>query len=798
MRIKDFTLVLLAAAMTGTVSAQGIISSINGGNWGAPTTGTPFYPRVGFFGPDFQSTVVNPDNTVTFKYQDPNAKSVKLWTQFSETVEMTKGDYEIWSVTVGPAEPDIYPYHFEVDGLSQMDPKCPDFFPNETFKNSLLDMRADKLSALKDVPHGSVDYLNYWSPGLGMFIPVIVYTPPFYDDPKNKDKKYPVMYLISGTTDTEEVYFKVGKMNLILDNLIAQGKAKDMILVLPYGNPTLLKTEREPQRQGGGMGGFGGMGGGYNFNQDFTDVLMPFVEKNYRTINDADHRGIGGFSRGGNQGMAIGLANLDKFSYLCSYSSFTQVRDSQFEDSEAFNKKVHLFWLGIGTDDFLYGNSKDLMQMLDKHNIKNVKVFTHDKYGHTWMNARYWLEKSFPLLFQDQKVIDKAVAESMSLEEAEKVRLEKLGGAEPSRLTGSLMSSLFPAGVKSPEYNADGTVTFRFQAPDAESVELGCDMLPFRDRTKAMEKDDRGVWTLTLTPPAPDVYRYSFMVNYRTYADPNNMHIAPSQAFKSSLADVCGAEPGVKDIQNVPHGKVSYRYYYSKACGLERPLCVYTPAGYDPNGNEKLPVLYLLHGLETYESWFKLGRINNILDNMIAKGEAKRMIVVMPESNPYPEMIAQGKATQENIDDYTLSNKDLLDDVIPFIEKNYNVLKNADSRAIAGNTKAGRQSLALAFSNPDKFHYVGAFAPTQINGQNNEIDANFRNGTFKPATEVKEKIKFVFIGTGKDDTLYPLSDMFDRYLTSVGIKHTFYGPEAGQTWMHFRDCLVQAVKQMFK
>ena len=164
MRIKDFTLVLLAAAMTGTVSAQGIISSINGGNWGAPTTGTPFYPRVGFFGPDFQSTVVNPDNTVTFKYQDPNAKSVKLWTQFSETVEMTKGEYEIWSVTVGPVEPDIYPYHFEVDGLSQMDPKCPDFFPNETVKNSLLDMRADKLSALKDVPHGSVDYLNYWSP----------------------------------------------------------------------------------------------------------------------------------------------------------------------------------------------------------------------------------------------------------------------------------------------------------------------------------------------------------------------------------------------------------------------------------------------------------------------------------------------------------------------------------------------------------------------------------------------------------------------------------------------------------
>ena len=348
MRIIKFFTLLLAIAITGAAKAQ-----------------------PGGFGPQVKSTVINADNTVTFNYQNNNAKSVKVWTQFSEAVDMTKGANGIWTVTVGPAEPDIYPYHFEVDGISVMDPQCAEWFPNETFKNSLLDMRGEKLSALKDVPHGSVDYLNYWSPGLKMFIPVIVYTPPFYDDPKNKDKKYPVMYLISGTTDTEEVYFKVGKMNLILDNLIAQGKAKEMILVLPYGNATLLKTEREPQRQGGGMGGFGmggfgGMGGGYNFNQDFTDVLMPFVESNYRTINDADHRGIGGFSRGGNQGMAIGLANLDKFSYLCSYSSFTQVRDSQFEDSEAFNKKVHLFWLGIGTDDFLYGNSKDLMQMLDR------------------------------------------------------------------------------------------------------------------------------------------------------------------------------------------------------------------------------------------------------------------------------------------------------------------------------------------------------------------------------------------------------------------------------------------------
>lgn len=765
--IKYFTL-LLAIALTGAVQAQ---------------------PGMGQQVP---STVINPDGTVTFNYSNRNAKNVKVWTQFSESVDMTKGANGVWTVTVGPAEPDIYPYHFEVDGISVMDPQCPEWFPNETFKNSLLDMRADKLSALKDVPHGSVDYLSYWSPGLEMFIPVIVYTPPFYDDPKNKDKKYPVMYLISGTTDTEEVYFKVGKMNLILDNLIAEGKAKEMILVLPYGNATLLKTERQPQPQGG-RGGFG-MGGGYNFNSDFTDVLMPFVESNYRTINDADHRGIGGFSRGGNQGMAIGLANLDKFSYLCSYSSFTQVRDSQFEDSEAFNSKVHLFWLGIGTDDFLYGNSKDLMQMLDRHNIKNVKVFTHDKYGHTWMNARYWLEKSFPLLFQDQAVIDQAVAESMSLEEAEKVRLEKLGGAEPSRLTGSLMSSLFPAGVKSPEYNADGSVTFRCQAADAQRVELDCQMLPQR---KLMEKDERGVWSITVKPDAPDIYPYAFVIDGTQVADPNNMHMFPNENFKYSLVDVRGEAPSVQDIQDVPHGKVSYRYYYSKACGIERPVCIYTPAGYDPKGKEKLPVLYLIHGMtDTYETWFKVGQMNNILDNMIAKGEAKRMIVVMPYANPYPEMIAQGKADAYDAMDVKLTTKEFTEEVIPFIEKNYNVIKNADNRAIAGFSLGGRQTLAAGLGNPKLFHYVAAYAPAIFS--EDEYKGNFQDGTYAPIKTLKKKLKFMFLGTGKTDFLITQSLGLDQYLTEQGLKHTFYNPEGGHTWMNCRDYLELTVKELFK
>ncbi len=750
----------------------------------------------GGFAPQIKSTVVNADGTVTFNYSNANAKDVKVWTQFSNDVDMKKGANNVWSVTVGPAAPDIYPYHFTVDGISVMDPQNPDWFPNETFKNSLLDIRAEgQLHALNDVPHGSVDYLNYWSEGLGMFIPVIVYTPPFYDSPKNQDKKYPVMYMISGTTDTEEVYFKVGKMNLILDNLIAQGKAKEMIVVLPYGNATLLKTERQASSNaGGGMGGFGGfggMGGGYNFNKDFTDVMMPFIEENYRTINDAAHRGIGGFSRGGNQGLAIGLANLDKFSYLCSYSSFTQVRGSQFEDADAVNAKIKLFWLGIGTDDFLYGNSKDLMDTLDKYGIKNIKEFTYDKYGHTWMNARYWLEKSLPLLFQSEDVIAKE--KGMDLAEAEKVREASAAGGEASRLTPTLMSSLFPAGVKSPEYNADGSVTFRCQAPDAEKVELECQMF---SGTKPMTKNERGVWEITVTPEEPDIYPYAFQIDGTQVADPNNMHIFPNENFKYSLADVRGETPREQDMQQVPHGKVAYRYYHSKQLGFDRPLCIYTPAGYDPNGKEALPVLYLIHGMtDTYETWFKVGQVNNIMDNLIAQGEAERMIIVMPYANPNPEIQARGLNIPQDIMGTDIFCKEILDEVIPYVESNYNVLTKADQRAIAGFSLGGRQTLACGFGNPDKFHWVCAFAPAIFG---NEYETNFQNGTYAPIKDLQKNLKLMFIGTGSEDFLIQASRGLDKYLTDQGLEHTFYNPGGGHTWMNCRDYIYLVAKELFK
>lgn len=757
MKTRFFLVVLASVAFSITASAQ--------------------------MGPQVASPVVNSDKSVTFNFLAPDAKNVRISAQFAPKQDMVKGNDGVWSITLGPVAPDIYPYCFEVDGIGVMDPQCADWFPNEGFKNSMVDVRSDVPMDhdLRNVPHGKVDYVNYFSGTLGIHNNAIIYTPPTYD--KETDRKYPVFYLISGTTDTEEVYFKVGRMNLILDNLIAEGKAREMIVVLPYGNPAEFFPNGIPEHLQGDI-----------FSLDLQNDLIPYVEANYRTLNDRESRAIGGFSRGGNQGLSFGLHNLDKFSYMCSYSSFTDMNiPSVYDKPRRTNRKINLLWLGCGTDDFLYGTAKEYMEFLDRKGIRNIQYFTSDKLGHTWMNARHFLSCTLPLLFNKD-------ASGKAMKEAEEAKaggtLESYAPAaksEQQKLTPEVLAAIFPQGIISPDYHQDGSVTFRLRAPQAEKVELECQMF---EGTRAMAKDGQGIWSISVTPPQPDIYPYAFIVDGTKISDPENMHLFPNEGFKYSLADVKGPQPDWQDIRNVPHGKVSYTHYHSDVVGFDRPVCVYTPAGYDPASDKKYPVLYLIHGMtDTYETWFKVGRVNNILDNLIAAGLARKMIVVMPYANPYPEMMRRGLARIYNPMDTELTTREFTESVIPFIEANYNVLTDADSRAIAGFSLGGRQSLACGLGNPDKFHYVCAFAPAVFGP---EIRANFDNGTYASASELNESLKLLWLSCGTSDFLYQSSLELEKNMKERGISHTTMYPGGGHTWMNCRDYITEVFRLLFR
>lgn len=328
----------------------------------------------------------------TFNVNAPDAKEVLFSSQFTEgNLPMVKNSRGIWSITVQPPVEDIYPYNFIIDGVQVSDPLNTDLFPNENFKASLVEFPdTTKLYTVRNVPHGKMQYCTVWSDVLNMWRPLVVYTPAGYDSTTDR---YPVFYLVSGTTDTEETWFKVGKTNVILDNLIAEGKAEKMIVVMPYGYmmkgtpmPTSLAAAEMYTE----------------FATELTQTVMPYVEKEFRTVNDRDHRAIAGFSRGGGQSLFTALSNLDKFAYLCSYSAYLtpEMMDKYFPDltAEKLNSELKLYWYGVGTSDFLYANVLDNQKYLDAKGVKYEKIYTEG--GHTWMNARTYLATTLQKLFK--------------------------------------------------------------------------------------------------------------------------------------------------------------------------------------------------------------------------------------------------------------------------------------------------------------------------------------------------------------------------------------------------------------
>ena len=358
-------------------------------------------------GPFVSSPQVLPDKKVTFRYLAPAAKDVKLaGSQFgAANIAMKKDSIGIWSVTVGPIRPDIYPYSFVVDGVTVMDPANEDFFPNERFKASLVDVPGftPLIHAVRDVPHGSVNY-EYYPSIESTTGSVVVYTPPGYD--KDATKKYPVFYLISGTTDTEETFFKVGRTNLILDNLIAEGKAKPMIIVMPYGNMEARIAEQkggakpaDPVRDSPDA-----ITRMRRFEQDLTKNVISYIDKSYRTIANRDSRAIGGFSRGGGQTLRTAFWNMDKFSWICAYSAnlpSTEMENSYtsiVSNPDNTNKQLKLLWIGVGTEDFLYNDVSTFMDYLTSKKINYKSLVTGG--GHTWMNVKTYLAETAQLLFK--------------------------------------------------------------------------------------------------------------------------------------------------------------------------------------------------------------------------------------------------------------------------------------------------------------------------------------------------------------------------------------------------------------
>jgi enterochelin esterase family protein len=303
---------------------------------------------------------------------------------------MVRDTNGVWSVTVGPIEPGIFEYSFQVDGLTMIDPGNPAIKPMREPRTSILHLpgRPSRAHDFQDVPHGAVHHHAYQSKSVGRMRELAVYTPPGYE--QQTGLRFPVLYLQHGMGDSQTTWTVHGKAHWILDNLLAQGRVKPMIVVMMDGHAA---------SPGAGMAGFAGNTA--LFERDLFEDAMPLVEANYRAKTNAADRAIVGLSMGGEQALRIGLNHLDQFSWVGGFSAAVppaEAIQTALNDSASANAKLRLLWIGCGKDDFLLKRNEDFITLLKQKGLAHEWHLTDG--GHSWPVWRVYLAELAPRLFQ--------------------------------------------------------------------------------------------------------------------------------------------------------------------------------------------------------------------------------------------------------------------------------------------------------------------------------------------------------------------------------------------------------------
>jgi len=363
----------------------------------------------------------------------------------------------------------------------------------------------------------------------------------------------------------------------------------------------------------------------------------------------------------------------------------------------------------------------------------------------------------------------------------------------------------------SPEILQDNRVKFSLFAPESRDVKItgewmrGYDSVSYENRvikrgpavSEQLVKDDTGLWTVTVGPIKPDSYGYNLIIDGVRVTDPNNVLVKRDGSSLLSVVLIPGKESELIDVKEVPHGSLNRVWYNSPALGIYRRMLVYTPAGYE-SSTEKYPVLYLLHGGSIdEEGWTTMGKAHLILDNLIAQGKAKPMIIVMP--NGYANQTAapgEGPVIK-NLPASGVSfssgafEKSLVNDIIPFIESAYRVYKNKENRAIAGLSMGGMHSFNITLNNPEKFAYIGIFS-APVMTSNPEIEKQLE--TVKASNP-----KVYWVGCGVHDAIaYPSTKNLVEILNKHEFKFIYRESEGAHTWFTWRAYLPEFASLLFK
>ena len=345
-----------------------------------------------------------------------------------------------------------------------------------------------------------------------------------------------------------------------------------------------------------------------------------------------------------------------------------------------------------------------------------------------------------------------------------------------------------------PVVDADGRVSFRFRAPNALKVEVDLEGQPQRI---PMQRDGQGVWTALVGPLEPDFYGYAFIADGVALVDPSNPLIKPNLLELENMVHVPGPASLPWEASDVPHGEIHHHFYHSKIAGEERDFYVYTPPGFDPRAQIEYPVLYLLHGFSDDASgWTAVGRAHVILDNLISQHRAKPMIVAMPLGYGDLEVIRRGWGgwTDKDLSRRSLSrfSEILLREVMPQVERSYPVKGDSDSRAIAGLSMGGTESLLTGLNHLDRFRWVGAFSSGGLDLE--KFDTEFP----RLDKAANGQLKLLWIACGTEDRLIMVNRQFKSWLKQRGVAYHDVETPGMHTWMVWRRNLAALLPLLFR
>ncbi len=339
---------------------------------------------------------------------------------------------------------------------------------------------------------------------------------------------------------------------------------------------------------------------------------------------------------------------------------------------------------------------------------------------------------------------------------------------------GGFVTQEILAQIVSPQVHADRRVTFRLKAPQAKQVMVqgitGLDAQP-------MTKNEEGQWEVTIGPLPPERYSYMFDVDGTIVTDPSNRQVKKWLTV-NSVFEIPGDPPLLHELQRVPHGIVHHLIYDSQTTGTQRGVYVYTPPAYIPGASDRYPLVVLMHGYGDDESaWVEVGRVNLIADNLLAQGKIKPMIIAMPYGHPVPIDL------KSEFDDYAGQNlakmeKDLLNDLLPFLSAHYPVAQDRTQRAIVGLSMGGGQSLTIGLHHLDQFAWVGGFSSSAPQGDRDHEFADL----VADVAQTNSRIKLLWIGCGEDDFLLKRNQQFIEWLKQKGIDRTYRQSEGGHAW----------------